>query len=184
MFKLIICKYCLHQNLVVCYNLHLLFNEFFYIGRQWLMPVMLATQEAEIRRIKVRSQPRQVLLWDPISKKPITKKSWWNGSRCRPWVQALVLLKNKTKPFMLVCLLKLNCFVFVGFIFYVLTTNFFLLIFIFLLFICACNVWVISPPCLHPLPYHLLHPLPLPPNPSVPSRNYFALISNFVEERV
>uniref|UniRef100_A0A8C0XQE6 Synaptojanin-2 n=1 Tax=Castor canadensis TaxID=51338 RepID=A0A8C0XQE6_CASCN len=35
-----------------------------------------------------------------------------------------------------------------------------------------------SPPCPHPLPYHPLHPLPLPP--SIPSRNYFALISNFV----
>jgi hypothetical protein len=42
----------------------------------------------------------------------------------------------------------------------------------------------LSPPCPHPLPYHLLHPLPLPPNPSIPSRNYFALISNFVVERV
>jgi hypothetical protein len=37
-------------------------------------------------------------------------------------------------------------------------------------------------PCPHPLPYHPLHPLPLPP--SIPSRNYFALISNFVVERV
>jgi hypothetical protein len=26
-------------------------------------------------------------LRDPISKKPITKKGWWSGSRCRPWVQ-------------------------------------------------------------------------------------------------
>jgi hypothetical protein len=24
-------------------------------------------------------------LRDPISKKPITKKGWWSGSRCRPW---------------------------------------------------------------------------------------------------
>jgi hypothetical protein len=40
--------------------------------------------------------------------------------------------------------------------------------FIVLLFICAHNVWVISPSCLHPLPYHPLHPLPLPPTPSIP----------------
>jgi hypothetical protein len=40
------------------------------------------------------------------------------------------------------------------------------------------------PPCPHPLPYHPLRPLPLPPTPSILGRNYFALISNFVVERV
>jgi hypothetical protein len=35
--------------------------------------------------------------------------------------------------------------------------------FIVLLFICAYNAWVISPPCPHPLPYH-----PLPPSPPHP----------------
>jgi hypothetical protein len=54
----------------------------------------------------------------------------------------------------------------------------------FFLFICAYNAWVISPPFPHPLPYHPLRALPLPPTPSIPGRNYFALISNFVEERV
>jgi hypothetical protein len=54
--------------------------------------------------------------------------------------------------------------------------------FFFLLFISAYKAWVISPPCPYPLPYHPLRPLPLPP--SIPSRNYFALISNFVVERV
>jgi hypothetical protein len=53
-----------------------------------------------------------------------------------------------------------------------------------LLFTCAYNAWVISPPCPHPLPYHPLHHLPLSPIPSIPGRNYLALISNFVEERV
>jgi hypothetical protein len=47
---------------------------------------------------------------------------------------------------------------------------------IFILFICAHNDWVISPP--------FPHPLLTPPYPSLPSRNYFALISNFVDERV
>jgi hypothetical protein len=36
--------------------------------------------------------------WDPISKKPITKKGWLSDSRCRPWVQVPVLQnKNKNK---------------------------------------------------------------------------------------
>jgi hypothetical protein len=56
--------------------------------------------------------------------------------------------------------------------------------FFLLLFICAYKTWIISPPCPHPLPYHPLCPFPLPPTPSIPSRNYFALISNFVVERV
>jgi hypothetical protein len=51
---------------------------------------------------------------------------------------------------------------------------FFFLILIVLLFIRAYNAWVISPSCPHPLP----------PTHSIPGRNYFALISNFVEERV
>jgi hypothetical protein len=55
---------------------------------------ILATQEAETRRIKVWNQLRQTgretLSW----KKPITKKGWWSGSRCRPWVQTPVLPKK------------------------------------------------------------------------------------------
>jgi hypothetical protein len=31
-------------------------------GHQWLVPIILATQEAEVRRIKVRSQPGQIVL--------------------------------------------------------------------------------------------------------------------------
>jgi hypothetical protein len=38
------------------------------------MPVILAIQEAEIRRIAVQSQPRQIVLQDPISKKKTTTK--------------------------------------------------------------------------------------------------------------
>jgi hypothetical protein len=41
------------------------------------MPVILATQEVEIKRITVQSQPpanSSQDLKDPISKKPITKK--------------------------------------------------------------------------------------------------------------
>jgi hypothetical protein len=53
----------------------------------------------------------------------------------------------------------------------------------FLLFVSAYNVWVISPPLPLLLPL-TSHPLPLPATPWLPHKNYFALISNFVEERV
>jgi hypothetical protein len=68
---------------------------------QWLTPVVLATQEAEIKRIAVQSQPGQIVLETLSRKKPITKKGlagwrhsssgrvpdtkkgWWSGSKCR-----------------------------------------------------------------------------------------------------
>jgi hypothetical protein len=52
---------------------------------QWLTPVILAAQEAEIRKIVVQSQPGQ-RVQETLSqkKKPFTKKGWWSGSRCRP----------------------------------------------------------------------------------------------------
>jgi hypothetical protein len=53
---------------------------------------------------------------------------------------------------------------------------FFFLIFFFLLFMCAYKAWVISPPCPHPLPYHPLCPLPLPPK-SIFFLSNFRLIS-------
>jgi hypothetical protein len=47
----------------------------------WLTPVIPATQEAEIRRIMVQSQARQIIPRDPISKIPNIKKGlveWLN----------------------------------------------------------------------------------------------------------
>jgi hypothetical protein len=40
---------------------------------QWLMPVILVTQEAEIRRISVRSQPRQIVCEILSQKEPSQK---------------------------------------------------------------------------------------------------------------
>jgi hypothetical protein len=51
-----------------------------------LTAVILATQEAEIRRIMVLSQPRQILC-ETLSWKIPSQKRWWSGSRCRTWVQ-------------------------------------------------------------------------------------------------
>jgi hypothetical protein len=36
--------------------------------------------------------------WDPISKRPITKKDGWSGSRCRLWVQTPVPHKKNSTP--------------------------------------------------------------------------------------
>jgi hypothetical protein len=37
-------------------------KKFFLVRCWWLSPIILATQEAEIRKIKVQSQPRQIVL--------------------------------------------------------------------------------------------------------------------------
>jgi hypothetical protein len=49
------------------------------------MPVILATQEAEIRRIAVRSQPRHIVL-ETLSRKYLTQKRG-----LVEWLKALVL---------------------------------------------------------------------------------------------
>jgi hypothetical protein len=63
-------------------------------GARWLVSVILATQEAEIRRITVRSQPGKIACETLSQKNPSQKRV---GSRCRPRVQALVLQKKKKK---------------------------------------------------------------------------------------
>jgi hypothetical protein len=51
--------------------------------------------EAEISKTAVQKPAQINSSWDPISKKPFTKKDWWSGSRCRHWVQAPVPPKKK-----------------------------------------------------------------------------------------
>jgi hypothetical protein len=70
-------------------------------GCWWLTPGILATQEAEIRRNTVQSQPRQIVPRDPISKKPFTKKKKKRLMECLR-VQALssnprIALKKKKR---------------------------------------------------------------------------------------
>jgi hypothetical protein len=55
--------------------------------------VFLATQEAEIRRIAVRSQPGHVVHKTLISK----KKGWGSGSRYRPSSSSSTTKKKKKK---------------------------------------------------------------------------------------
>jgi hypothetical protein len=45
------------------------------VGRLWVTPVILAIQEAEIRRIGDRSQPEQIVLETLTQKKLFTKKA-------------------------------------------------------------------------------------------------------------
>jgi hypothetical protein len=50
---------------------------------QRLTPVILATQEADIRRISVQSQLGQIVHETLSQKNPTQKKGWQSGSRCR-----------------------------------------------------------------------------------------------------
>jgi hypothetical protein len=54
-------------------------------------------QEAEIKRNMVWSNPKEIVLKTHFRKKKITKKGWWSGSGCRPWVQAPAPQKKKKK---------------------------------------------------------------------------------------
>jgi hypothetical protein len=50
-----------------------------------LMPVILASQEVEIRRITAQSQPWQIVFEVGLEKNSSqTKTGWWTGSRYRP----------------------------------------------------------------------------------------------------
>jgi hypothetical protein len=42
------------------------------------------TQEAEIRKIEVRSQPGQIVPETLSQKHPSQKRGWWSGTRHRP----------------------------------------------------------------------------------------------------
>jgi hypothetical protein len=49
------------------------------------VPIILATQEEEIKRMAVGSQPRPTVCKTlSQKKKTFTKKGWWSSSRYRP----------------------------------------------------------------------------------------------------
>jgi hypothetical protein len=55
----------------------------FKFGCWWLTPVILATQEAEIRRVMVQSQCWQIAHETLCRKKSNTVKGWWSDSSGR-----------------------------------------------------------------------------------------------------
>jgi hypothetical protein len=61
------------------------------------MPVILAAQEAEIRRTAVRSQPGQTVRKTLSRKSTSQIKSWWNGSKCSPEFEPQNRKKKKKK---------------------------------------------------------------------------------------
>jgi hypothetical protein len=67
-------------------------------GNQWLTSVILATQEAEIRRITVQNQPRKIV-HETLSQKSSHKKGAGIVAQ-RPRVQAPVLQKKKILSFL------------------------------------------------------------------------------------
>jgi hypothetical protein len=52
-------------------------------GKRQLTHMILATREAEIRKIAVRSQPRKIVLETLSQKYPTQKKDWQSGSSGR-----------------------------------------------------------------------------------------------------
>jgi hypothetical protein len=53
------------------------------VGHQWLMPVILTTQEAEVRRISICGQPGKNENKTLSQKNLITRKDRPSGSSCR-----------------------------------------------------------------------------------------------------
>jgi hypothetical protein len=96
-------KYAWYENFY-CDYLHVIelaLMSFHETRHRWLTLVILTTQEAESQEDCGSKLAQANSLQDPISekkKKPFTKKGWWSGSKCRPWVQAPYCKKKKKLP--------------------------------------------------------------------------------------
>jgi hypothetical protein len=94
LFNLVICSNCL-----LCIPSDFLCRKKLMMpGTWWLSPEILAMQKAEIRRIMVWSQARQIVCEILSQKSPSCipkKKGWQSSSRCRPWVQTPVPKEKK-----------------------------------------------------------------------------------------
>jgi hypothetical protein len=64
----------------------------------WLTPTILGTQEAEIRRIAVGSQPGQIVHETLSQKHPSQRKGWWSDRGVGPEFKPQYHKKTKQNP--------------------------------------------------------------------------------------
>jgi hypothetical protein len=74
----------------------------------WITPVILATQEAEIRTMVVQSQPREVVL-EPLSRKTLHKQVLLERIKVWALSSSSSTVKNKEINLMCLCFSPLRC---------------------------------------------------------------------------
>jgi hypothetical protein len=70
----------------------------------WLTHIILATQEAEVRRVVVQSQPRKIV-YDILSQKyPMQNRGWWSGSSGITQYHQKTKKPSSVSPYILIAL--------------------------------------------------------------------------------